>query len=103
MSLSKKFLKSKPVCKVTFTLPGEIANGAKKVGLIGEFNDWNIKKPIAMKALKNGSFKATVDLETGKSYQFRYLVDGSTWQNDDQADAYVPTGVSDEENSVVEV
>lgn len=103
MSLTKRFLKTKPVCKVTFTVSSEMADGAKKVGLVGEFNDWNMKKPIAMKGYKNGSFKATVDLETGKSYQFRYLLDGSTWQNDDLADAYVPTGVSDEENSVVEV
>lgn len=103
MSLSKKYLKSKPICKVTFTVPKEHANGAKKVALVGEFNDWNLKKPIKMKALKNGSFKTTIDLEKDQSYQFRYIIDGDRWENDHEADSYVPTGISNEENSVVTV
>ena len=56
-----------------------------------------------MKKLKNGTFTATLDLETGKAYEFRYCLDGETWENDDAADKYVPTGVSLEENSVVVV
>jgi 1,4-alpha-glucan branching enzyme len=103
MSLTKKYLKSKPICKVTFNVPKELAAGSKKIGLVGEFNEWNLKKPIPLKGLKNGSFKVTVDLETGKSYEFRYLLDGKKWENDDAADAYAPTGVSHEENSVVTV
>jgi hypothetical protein len=41
-----------------------------------------------------------VELESGKEYQFRYLINGETWENDFEADAYAPTpfGV---ENSVV--
>jgi 1,4-alpha-glucan branching enzyme len=101
MSLTKKFLKSKPICKVTFKVSKEMAAGAKKVALVGEFNDWNLKKPIAMKGLKNGTFKTTLDLETGKSYQFRYILDGVNWENDDAADAYAPTGISNEENSII--
>ena len=37
--LKKKFIKSKPICQVTFQLPQDIE--AKKVSLVGEFNDWN--------------------------------------------------------------
>lgn len=98
--IKKQFLKSKPVCKATFVLPQEAAPEAKNVVLVGEFNDWDAKNGIEMKKLKNGTFKAVVSLESGKEYEFRYLIDGSTWENDWEADNYVttPYGV---ENSVV--
>ena len=40
MSLIKKHLKTRPVCKATFTLAAEAASGQKSVWLIGDFNDW---------------------------------------------------------------
>ena len=101
MSLTKKFLKSKPVCKVTFKVPAEMVPNASHVAVVGEFNDWN-EEGIQLKALKNGSFSGTVDLEKGREYQFRYLIDGSSWENDDEADKYVPTPFGTE-NSVVVV
>lgn len=98
--IAKKFLKSKPVCKATFTLPAEAAQGAKKVFLVGDFNNWDTAEGISMKKQKGGIFKTTVELETGKEYEFRYLLDGETWENDWEADKYVatPFGV---DNSVV--
>ena len=84
MAITKQYLKSKPVVKVTFAVPAE---EAKKVTVVGSFNEWNSKKAIALKKLKNGTFKGTVDLEKDNSYEFKYLVDG-TYVNDDQADAY---------------
>ncbi len=100
MSISKQFLKSKPVCKTTFRLAIEEAKEAENVVIVGDFNDWNQENPVEMKKLKDGSFKAVIDLETGKDYQFRYLIDNETWTNDEEADAYVssPFGT---ENSVV--
>lgn len=99
--IKKQFLKTKPVCKATFTLPLEAAPEAKKVALVGEFNDWNVEKAIPLKKqTKAGVFKALVELESGKSYEFRYLIDGETWENDWDADAYVATPFG-EENSVV--
>ncbi len=35
-----------------------------------------------MRVLKNGDFSATLSLEAGKSYRFRYLLDGKRWEND---------------------
>ncbi len=102
MSLTKKFLKSKPVCKVTFKLKSDSALEAKKASVLGDFNDWNPKKG-KMKKLKSGEFTLTLDLDTGRDYEFRYLIGGSTWANDEAADGYVPTGVSYEENGVVSV
>ena len=96
--IKKQFLKSKPVCKATFTLPVEAAPEAKSVEILGDFNNW--KEGVKMKKQKNGIFKAIVELETGKEYQFRYLIDGETWENDWEADKYVSTPYGTE-NSVV--
>jgi len=100
MSIKKQFLKSKPVCKVTFVVDAEAINGAETVAILGDFNNWD---PTAnsMKKSKDGSFKATLDLESEKEYQFRYLVDGAKWINDVNADKFVSAGIANEENSVI--
>ena len=89
MSIKKQFLKSKPICKVTLSLPKSICQNARQVKVVGEFNNWDTTA-TPMDPLKNGTFKTTLNLETGKTYQFRYLIDGNIWENDDYADAYVP-------------
>jgi 1,4-alpha-glucan branching enzyme len=98
MAISKTYSKSKPVCKVTFEVSGGAVNGAKSVSLLGDFNEWN---PTALKKQKDGAFKASVELEKGKEFAFRYLVDNDVWINDEAADKYVANGVSYDENSVV--
>lgn len=98
MAIKKQFLKSKPVCKVTFTLPAE---EAKNVAVVGSFNEWN-EKATPLKKLKNGSFKGTVDLDTGTSYEFRYVVDG-TYVNDSEADSYAWSDFAGAENSVLKL
>lgn len=100
MALTKKFLKSKPVCKVTFKLTQEEAKSAESVQLMGEFNDWDVGS-APMKKLKNGGFTQTLDLEAGKEYRFRYLLDGETWENDWSADKYIPSESSYDDDSVV--
>ncbi|MEL6403287.1 MAG: isoamylase early set domain-containing protein [Chloroflexota bacterium] len=85
--LKKQYLKSKPVCKVTFYVPEEVE--AEEVHLVGDFNEWS-ENATPMEQLKDGRFKAVLDLEQGREYQFRYLVNGSEWHNDWDADRYVP-------------
>ncbi|RXP63298.1 glycoside hydrolase [Lutibacter sp. HS1-25] len=101
MSLKKQYLKSKPVCKVTFSMTKDAVSGAAKVDLLGEFNNWNTAEPVKMKMLKNGSFNVTLDLPIDTEFQFKYLLDGEKWINDDSADKYVNSGLGTEENSVV--
>ncbi len=103
MSIKKQFLKSKPVCKVTFSLTKDEAFEAEKIQLVGDFNGWNVEEAIELKKFKNGSYKTTLDLETENEYQLRYLVDGVEWKNDAEADAYVNNGVSAEDNFVVSI
>jgi 1,4-alpha-glucan branching enzyme len=100
MSIKKQYLKTRPVCKVTFKVGKELAGGANKVKLVGDFNDWN-ESADDLNVLKDGSFSATLELETGREYQFRYLADGKNWINEPEADKFVPSGFGDAENAVV--
>ena len=101
MSLKKKYLKSKPVCKVSFTLPAEAANSARTVHLVGEFNEWDTAS-MPMRKMKDG-FTKTLDLEAGREYQFRYLLDGRIWENEVEADTFEFSEFGNCENSVVRV
>ncbi len=85
--LKKQYLKSKPVCKVTFYTPEEIE--AEEVTLVGDFNEWD-EEATPMKKMKDGRFKVILPLDKGNEYQFRYLVNGSEWHNDWEADKYIP-------------
>ena len=97
MALTKKFLKSKPICKVTFTVP---ASEATTVAVAGDFNDWDTT--ASLKKLKNGSFKGTFDIPTEQSYEFRYVIDGE-WTNEAEADRFQWNAYAAAENSVIEL
>jgi 1,4-alpha-glucan branching enzyme len=91
----RQFLKTKPVCKVTFKLKTE----AESLALVGDFNNWN-EASTPMKKAKDGTFSVSVEMESGREQQFRYLADGRKWLNDEAADKYVTTALGSE-NSVV--
>jgi 1,4-alpha-glucan branching enzyme len=61
----KDYLKTKPVCKVTFKLSGNITGEASQVALVGDFNDWD-PKATPMKKLKDGDFSVVVNLPIDK-------------------------------------
>lgn len=100
MPVKKKYLKSRPECKTTFTLPREAAAGADRVTLVGDFNAWD-EDASPMRRLKNGSFTLDLNLACGRAYQYRFLMDGKTWENDWAADRYVRSPMADCDNSVV--
>ena len=100
--IKKQKLKTKPVCEVTFGLSKKEVGGAYKVNLVGEFNGWD-ETATELTKMKSGDFKIVLPLEINKFYQFRYLIDGSRWLNDSEADRYVASGVGNESNSVVEL
>ena len=100
MGIRKQFLKSRPTCKVTFNIPEDISKSAQEAHVVGEFNEWSISA-TPMRRLKNGAFSATVELPTGRAYQFRYLLEKSQWINDPDADEYHVTPFGDSQNSVI--
>lgn len=95
--ISKHYSKTGRKVRVTFKLPADVK--AERAAVCGDFNGWD---PAAtpMKQLKDGSFSATVSLDAGESYRFRYLLDGERWENDWEADGYLPNPFG-EDDSVV--
>ncbi len=83
---------------VTFTLPAEVH--ARTVALCGEFNNWSAED-IRLQRGSDGSWRATVALEPGRSYRYRYLLDGERWENAWQADRYVPNSYGGTDSVVV--
>ena len=100
MSIKKQVLKSKPICKVSFKVEKSEAQGASNVSVVGDFNNWD-EAAGEMKALKDGSFSITLEMETGRDYRFRYVADGQTWFNDPESDNFEVSEFGDSENSVI--
>lgn len=83
--LTKKFFKTKDEAEVTFEYSG---NNASSVSLVGEFNDW---QPMAMSFNKKLKvFRTKVRLPKNGRFHFRYLIDEKDWENDAEADEYLP-------------
>jgi hypothetical protein len=83
---------------VRFTLPAEVQAGT--VALCGQFNNWSAQD-IWLERGGDGSWQATVALEPGRSYRYRYLLDGERWENAWQADRYVPNSHGSTDSVVV--
>ena len=77
---------AKGKARVTFTVDPQV--GAQAAAVCGEWNDWSAGAGI-MQRDGEGGFSVTVDLDAGRAYRFRYLLDGQRWDNDWAADAYV--------------
>ncbi|ABY34264.1 MAG TPA: glycoside hydrolase family 13 [Chloroflexus aurantiacus] len=83
--------------RVTFSLPASL--WADTIYLVGDFNGWN-PHATPLRATEHG-WMITLDLEAGRTYQYRYLVNGNEWHNDWNADGYAPNPYGGN-NSVVE-
>ncbi|RJO64609.1 MAG: glycoside hydrolase [Candidatus Omnitrophota bacterium] len=72
---------------------------AKRVSLVGTFNNWDIKANPAKKD-STGNWMLKVSLKPGK-YEYKFYVDGS-WINDPRCASavYNPFGT---QNSIVEI
>lgn len=98
--IKKRYSRDGTSCTVTFIIEAEQASGVQQAALSGDFNNWS-RDATPMKAKKDGGFEASVKLDTGREYHFRYLFDGSKWENDWHADKYAQSPFRDAENSVV--
>jgi 1,4-alpha-glucan branching enzyme len=82
---------------VTFDLPPEV--NAARASLCGEFNAWSPTKH-RMAQRKDGRFSITISLPARQAYRFRYLLDGKRWENDWNADGYVPNTFGTEDSLI---
>jgi len=83
---------------VAFALPADVQ--ADSVALCGEFNEWSAEN-VKLERDGDGSWRATVALEPGRSYRYRYLLDGQRWENAWQADGYVPNPYGGDDSLIV--
>jgi len=88
--IKKQYSKKSPVCKLSFSLTTEQVGENADVRVVGQFNDWNWTNGLVLKA-KKAVYTGSLELATGNAYEFRYLVNGEEWLNDEAADNYVAT------------
>lgn len=98
MSIKKQFIKTKPICKVTFSVDAKTANEAS---VVGDFNNWNPKEGELSK-LKNGTFKGLFEIPKDATYEFKYVVDGN-FVNEPEADGQQWNDFAGAENSLLVV
>ena len=83
--------------KVTFSLP---ADATDKVAVAGDFNGWD---PSATTLRKRGDTRsASVTLEPGRRYAFRYCTPTGDWFNDEGAHGYEPNEFGGE-NGIIDL
>ena len=87
----------KGACKVMFELPKQV--GAQKAAVLGDFNNWN-PRATPMKRKRDGSFSVALNLDAGREYRFRYLLDEERWENDRDADRLVPNIFGTQDSSI---
>jgi len=92
-----KFRKPGGRANVTFTLDPRV--DAQTAAVCGEWNDWSPSADV-MRRDADGGFSVTVELEAGRAYRFRYLLDGVRWDNDWAADAYLPNSFGGDDSVV---
>ena len=83
--------------RLIFELPADLMQGT--VSVVGDFNDW---QPGVTTFRGRGSVRsATVEVERGRRYAFRYVTEAGEWIDDEEIDGYerndegVLTGVVD--------
>jgi hypothetical protein len=70
--------------KVVFRLPPEF--GARVVEVAGDFSAW---APVAMIGDEHRGFSLELELDRGRRWRYRFLLDGENWLNDPGADMFV--------------
>lgn len=98
--IKKQYSKTKPVCKVTFSLTPEQVGEGSDVRVVGTFNNWSWEEGLPM-PIKKGLYQAALELPAGQSYEFRYVMSNGHWLNDEAADGYVPTPFYSENGVIV--
>ncbi|HED05237.1 MAG TPA: glycoside hydrolase family 13 [Ignavibacteria bacterium] len=101
MAIIRKYIKNKNTYKITFTLPDYLEKAFDSASVVGDFNNWDSEVNKMKKNKRTGLYSTIVELEAGREYRFRYVVNGNIWLNDPDADMFEPTSFGDSENCVL--
>ena len=71
--------------RVSFQIPGSA--WAECIHLVGDFNGWD-RQSLPIRHTREDVWHIEVELDGGRRYRFRYLIDGVQWRNDLQADGH---------------
>jgi 1,4-alpha-glucan branching enzyme len=71
---------------VMFEIPGSV--WAERIHLVGDFNGWD-QESLPLRLTRQGTWQIEVELDSGREYRFRYLIDGEGWGSDWHADRHV--------------
>jgi 1,4-alpha-glucan branching enzyme len=95
--ISKSYYNNGRTCRVTFRACP--ADPAETVHLVSNVDDWDTAaRPMTKR--KDGCFSTSLVLSSGARVQFRYLVDGERWVNDDEADELISNEFGDSDGVV---
>ena len=84
--------------KATFVVP--LDRHVNPVAVVGDFNDWDpTANPLAP---RHGALAASILVDSGRRYAFRYLAEDGEWFNDDAAHSYESNGMG-EDNSILDL
>jgi 1,4-alpha-glucan branching enzyme len=75
--------------------------GARTVSVAGSFNNWTVDATPLQDPTGGGIWEAVLDLAPG-SYQYKFVIDGSTWKTDEAATEFIDDGFGGK-NSVLNV
>lgn len=103
MPIKKEYSQNGDECRVTFTLPKNLAENFHSISVVGDFNQWDQHKNQFYKNEADGTCSTIIILESLKTYQFRYLADGIHWFNETDADDEVDSYFKGSKNSVIKV
>ena len=98
MSAKKRYISESAICKVIFSLPEEME--VQFAYVVGDFNQWQ-QQAAPMTQFASGEWKAQICMEAGKAYRYRYLVNGTEWITDLEADKYAPNPYGQQDAVVI--
>jgi 1,4-alpha-glucan branching enzyme len=84
--IHKRMSKNGDKVIVAFEIPGSV--WADQIHLVGDFNDWN-RESLPLRRNGRDDWRVEVELDRGREYHFRYLIDGDNWRSEWRADRHV--------------
>lgn len=94
--IKREYTPKRTVCKVTFTVPKNLAK--KSIAIAGDFNNWDTSKNKFEE--KKDVWQIQLRLKPNTSYTFKYFIDGEHWENDEAADEYVANKFGTEDSLI---
>jgi 1,4-alpha-glucan branching enzyme len=89
--LKRTPVRGRPRVRVEFVLPEARLSGT--VSVVGEFNDWD-PAALPLQPRGDGTRAASVVLDVGHAYAFRYQGSDGRWYDEETSDGVVPDRVS---------